>query len=269
MISITNYSTSFINESEIRYVDRPEVISLFFRHSNSVDRINHGRQFELALKKKWVTHDCYFRLTSTFIGQAVTDSKHLMVLHRLFPLSVRKRFATIGGDDRSIPLKSYAGTLAAQLLHRADIVEEEERMDRRKRTILGSDVLSSDVETESIDDTSSHEEDVMGITFVSALGRRFEGCTKIRAFTDGNGSNHTIAKFPIIQTGQAMKRRARVQPCWECGKETTLFCVECKKPFCHSFGSHGHGRKCFQDHIPTRSCDRLSSSSSSDSSTAL
>jgi len=99
---------------------------LFFKHSNSVDRINHGRQFELALEKKWVTQDCYFRLMSTFYGLGVTDSKHFMVLHKLFPLSIRKRYAEAGGDERSIPLKSYAGTLSAQLLKRADIAEEAE-----------------------------------------------------------------------------------------------------------------------------------------------
>ena len=174
MVYITNYSICFTNKSEIRYVDRPEVISFFFRHFNSVDRNNHGRQFELALEKKWVTQDCYFRLTSTFYGQGVTDSKHLMVLHSLFPLSVCKRFADIGGDERSIPLKSYAGNLAAQLLERADIVEEEERM-VRKRTILGLETsVSSEAETESIDDTSFDEDDVKGITYVSALGRQFE-----------------------------------------------------------------------------------------------
>ena len=131
----------------------------------------------------------------------------------------------------------------------------------RKRTLLGLDTSSSsEAETESIDDTSFDEDDVVkGITYVSPLGRRFEGCTLIQTIVDGNGNSHAMAKFPVIQTGRSMKKRARVQPCAECGKETTLFCVDCNKPFCHSFGSHGHGRKCFHDHIPTRSSDRLSS----------
>ena len=157
-------------------------------------------------------------------------------------------------------MKSYAGTLAAQLLKRADIVDEEERMVAKQTILELESTSSSEADSESIDDTTLDEDDVIkGVTYVSPLGRRFEGCTIIQAITDGNGNNHSMAKFPVVQTGQNMKKRARVQPCADCSKETTLFCVECNKPFCHSFSSHGHKRKCFYDHIPTCSCDRLSS----------
>ena len=251
---------------EIRNVDRPEVISLFFRHSNSVYRNNHDRQFELALEKKWVTQDCYFRLTTTLYGLSVTDSKYLMTLHNLFPLSVRKRCADAGGDAWSIPLKSYAGTLAAQLLKRAELEEEMERsVNKRLHSQLDRSWSSDTTETFTKSLYAESSEDSMPpiqeITFVSHLGRKFEGCIVLDKFTDGNGDIHRLAKFPIAVSGKKMKRRSRVQPCSVCGKETTMFCVDCNKPFCHSLGDNGHGRECFRQHIPTRSCSRLSTHS--------
>jgi len=130
-----------------------------------------------------------------------------------------------------------------------------------KRPFALINSFSSGAETESVIDDSidEDEDDKYGVLYVSPLGRRFEGCTIIDQFQDGNGNVHRMAKFPVVQTGKNMKKRARVQPCKDCGRETTVFCVECNKPFCHSYGNHGHGRTCFHQHIPTHSCARLSS----------
>ena len=43
-IVITNYT-------EIRYAERPDIISNFFWDSNCVDSANHPRQYELVMKK--------------------------------------------------------------------------------------------------------------------------------------------------------------------------------------------------------------------------
>lgn len=270
IVLYSKYSFVSLSITEIRQVDRPEVISLFFQHSNSVDRNNHDRQFELALEKKWITQDCYFRLTTTMYGLGVTDSKYLMCLHNLFPLSLRKRYADNGGDARSIPLKTYAGTLSAQLLKRAEIEDEKERMSRKRmhsqlETSVSSVSWSSDTtETfvgQSVDDDSSSDGckvPTSEVTYVSSLGRKFEKCIVLDKFVDGNGQVHHLAKFPVAVSGKNKKRRTKVQPCNACGKECTMFCVQCNKPFCHSFGSHGHGRRCFDGHIPKRSSTRLS-----------
>ena len=55
------FTDSFCNVC-VRLVDRPEVISDFFQAANVIDTANHVRQYELALEKKWCTHDPYFRL---------------------------------------------------------------------------------------------------------------------------------------------------------------------------------------------------------------
>ncbi len=54
----------------VREVDRPDMISEFFKHSNTIDKHNQSRQSELALEKRWLTHDPYFRLLTTLIGTA-------------------------------------------------------------------------------------------------------------------------------------------------------------------------------------------------------
>ena len=60
MNNCSNHTVLFVIHTEIRNVDRPQVISNFFCDSNCVDSNYHARQFELALEKKWVTHDCFF-----------------------------------------------------------------------------------------------------------------------------------------------------------------------------------------------------------------
>ena len=56
-----------------RDIARPEVISTYFKYCNVVDLHNQARQCDLALEKKWVTQDGYFRLYTTMIGMNVVD----------------------------------------------------------------------------------------------------------------------------------------------------------------------------------------------------
>ena len=62
------HNAFFLFSQEIRHVERPEVISDFYRDSNSVDKHNHARQSSLALEKKWLTQNCFFQLLTTIIG---------------------------------------------------------------------------------------------------------------------------------------------------------------------------------------------------------
>jgi hypothetical protein len=61
-----------------RHVARPQVISTYFKYSNCVDLHNQVRQHSLALEKKWITQDCYFRLYTTHIGMNLTDTWKIM-----------------------------------------------------------------------------------------------------------------------------------------------------------------------------------------------
>ena len=51
LLNQTNHSFIILYSfTEVRYVERPDVISNFFRYSNCVDSANHARQYELAMK---------------------------------------------------------------------------------------------------------------------------------------------------------------------------------------------------------------------------
>ena len=58
----------------VRHVARPSIVSHYFNYSNCVDVHNQGRQFDLALEKKWVTMNPYFRLWVTILGMTVVDT---------------------------------------------------------------------------------------------------------------------------------------------------------------------------------------------------
>ena len=55
----------------IRDVDRPDIISRFFESSNMIDKHNQAHQAELALEKRWLTQNPYFRLHTTIIGMFI------------------------------------------------------------------------------------------------------------------------------------------------------------------------------------------------------
>ena len=47
-----------------RHVLRPHVIAMYFKYSNCVDVHNQAHQFDLALEKKWLTMNLYFRIVA-------------------------------------------------------------------------------------------------------------------------------------------------------------------------------------------------------------
>jgi hypothetical protein len=55
-------------------VEHPDIISNFFEGSNSIDKHNQSRQFDIALEKTWLTQDPYFRLATTLIGMNVVGT---------------------------------------------------------------------------------------------------------------------------------------------------------------------------------------------------
>jgi hypothetical protein len=80
-----------------RSVPRPAVISNYFNDSNVIDTHNQACQFKLALEKRWVTQDCFFRVTTTLIGMTVTDCWRAYK-HALKPITI-KEFADCLAHD--------------------------------------------------------------------------------------------------------------------------------------------------------------------------
>ena len=210
-----------------------------------------------------MTQNCYFRLTTTLLGLNVTDTWLLMHFHRLFPFTVRQQYSD--SADRMVPIKAFVGYLSAQLMKKADVLDEQERMKMKrvsKQLVMmsseDSDMSDMTTVTETTDDKDKLED--FRFAYTRPSGHVIVGCSPVEIYRDGNGMTHTLAKFPVVQTGKRKKKRSRVQSCIECGKETTYFCYECKTVFCYVSPSnpHGHGRKCFCNHIPTCTSSRIS-----------
>mmetsp|Transcript_6315 Transcript_6315/g.13830 ORF Transcript_6315/g.13830 Transcript_6315/m.13830 type:complete len:115 (-) Transcript_6315:133-477(-) len=64
-------------------VERPTLVSQYFKDSPKVDNHNQTRQHELALEEEWQTQDCWFRLLTTLFGICVTDTKKAAEAHLL------------------------------------------------------------------------------------------------------------------------------------------------------------------------------------------
>jgi hypothetical protein len=86
-----------------RRVQRPDVISKYFGDSNVIDSHNQARQGVLKLEKRWITHDCWFRIDTTIIAMTVTDCWR--AFKHAFADSANKKNA-------EMPIKVFADYLA-------------------------------------------------------------------------------------------------------------------------------------------------------------
>ena len=108
------YEIKFTNSHRnvhVRLVDHPAIILEFFEVSNTVDKHNHARQYELALEKKWETRDPFFQLTSTIIGVTYINIWKLSLHHILFSKLQQKYNA-----EQNITVDVFAGILTKQIL---------------------------------------------------------------------------------------------------------------------------------------------------------
>jgi hypothetical protein len=103
------YRAQFADDCEnllSRPVDRPEIISTYFKKSNGVDKHNQAHQFELRLKKHWRMQNAWFRLVTTIIDIYVTDA--WKGYQYAFCLSKK---------DEELPVCDFADRLAYELIH--------------------------------------------------------------------------------------------------------------------------------------------------------
>ena len=70
---IARYNDKLRNVRQ-REVERPAIISEYFKHSMAVDAHNQARQGILKLEKRWVVQSCWMRLNTTLLGMIVTDA---------------------------------------------------------------------------------------------------------------------------------------------------------------------------------------------------
>jgi hypothetical protein len=97
-----------------RNVQRPAVISEYFGDSNVIDSHNQARQYELALEKRWIVKDDYFRIDTTVIGMTVTDCwrayKHMMPPKRGEHITIKEFADGMAYDCIYNPYSTVAGS---------------------------------------------------------------------------------------------------------------------------------------------------------------
>jgi len=94
----------------VRHVARPDIVSNYFKFSNCVDLHNQSRQFDLALEKRWVTQDPYFRLYTTMVGMTAIDAWKISRLQ----------------EQNNLTIKEYSDILAADMIDAAKKLKEKE-----------------------------------------------------------------------------------------------------------------------------------------------
>ena len=232
----TPYEMKFADEDgnvHVREVDRPDVISKFFKDSNNVDKHNQSRQSDLALEKKWITDDCWFHLATTYLGIGVTDTWKLAGLHNLL---ARHKETTI---------TTFSGILSKQLINYAKKAELMDQMNipisTRSRVSAVSAVssLSSDGVREGAreggEEQEGNDNELDYIEQRSKWAHLADGECMMK-LEDANGVIHRMFKFPQT-TGLSGKKYRKGRRCYmdDCENQTVYFCNICG-PRCHKEG---------------------------------
>jgi hypothetical protein len=214
----------------VRKVQRPTIISTFVNDSNCVDSHNHVRQYELALKKKWLTHDPFFCLHSTLTGMTIADVWKLASFHKLISNAKDEEGKTV------ISIKKFSGNLARQLINIAVRLPSLENVMASPSSISSVGTQSSPASSETSDDGGYY----CGI------------------YIDVKGVFHRPKLLPLT-TQKSGKKHRRERHCQWCKEKhglhecTIWICNECNKLFCMPTGKNG-GRNCSALHV--RNCGR-------------
>jgi hypothetical protein len=192
----------------VRFVDRPEIISKFFERSNMIDRHNHVRQSELALEKRWLTQNPYFRLHTSIVGFNVVDKlaeHHNIINHRLC------------SQEYKMTMTKFAGVLANQLIKNVDrllsiyspISQEVRRLMNEPETIIATKDSSCSSTTTTSTITTTEQLQI-----------------SLRQLEDTNGIIHHQIKYKI-GTGCTGKRQTKARPCAICLKKNNIRRLVC------------------------------------------
>jgi len=95
-----------------REVERPDIISQYFKKSNVIDKHNQLRQGILKLKKAWIMRCAWFCINTTGLGMTVTDA---------FLLVTRSEMKVFKG----LTIREFAGMMAWDLFYNIISVMKE------------------------------------------------------------------------------------------------------------------------------------------------
>ena len=217
----------------VRLVERPDIISNFFEDSNSIDKHNQSRQFDLALEKCWLTQDPFFRLATTLIGMNVVDTWKLAHYHKLLNAPGTK-------EESKVTIKTFAGMLCHQFATNTSAFISAPSHPRLLAEIsLGA--TNSSPSTLEISDltTADNKENVHH---------------PIRTLKDNNGLLHHQAQYPVGVSKKG-KRRSMTRECKLCkeagGKKHLVgfYCLTCGESAAYCCPNSYSDRDCFSVHV--------------------
>lgn len=177
---------------------RPDVISRYFKVSDKIDNHNKSRQSDLGLERLWLTKNCWFRLSTTFLGIVAVDTWH----------SIRHHAAGLAYTD--MPIKKFAKCLVFDLWNKP----WDTTRSRPLQLTCDYDVRPTVDEPRAMHSTS---------------------CTQVGQFSSNDlywrdiCVQHTISKTKRYESGRKRERIRRA--CTYCGNR--VMC-ECTHPACMS-----------------------------------
>jgi hypothetical protein len=171
-----------------RFIDLPDVVSMFFASSNVIDTHNQLRQDLLQHEKKWLTKNPFCRLTTTLIGFNVTDTFLLASHHNVINLND----AT---GSQKLSIRQFTIMLAFQLiLHTKKLGGTQ-----LHRFLPEDDILPvvSIVAPQSKSDIS----DLSSPDFASLSEKEI-----VRNLQDANGRTHYLIKYDVTKDPSGRSR---------------------------------------------------------------
>ena len=200
---------------------RPQVVSNYFKYCNVVDLHNQARQFDLALEKKWVTQNGYFRLYTTMLGMAVTD------LWKTMSKSFYK-------SNRQYTITKFADILARDMVEYAQQLEEQEDIDE-----LGISEVVDSTASSTLNPVTQSTSNDSGDTAISSVT-----CTIGKKCFGVHEESSLVHTPELLPTG----KQVRCIWCSRVGlieRKTTMRCKQCKRGFCRD----KNGTSCWSAHV--------------------
>jgi hypothetical protein len=242
------YRARFVDDNRnlvARPVERPEVLSNYFKQSNCVDKHNHARQYELRLEKLWKTNNCWFRIVTTIIGIVVTDC-----------WKAYKYSCNDPKKDSEYTICEFADSLAFELVHNkfcngqqvaptlSPLVEKQKEQEYEENTLptqqsssLGPGSCQRILELDNANSVVSPLTSDRTYSTVSQIARSDQ-------LWDTLMTSHIHERNDAIDCEGKIRRRK----CINCRKKTQWYCVKCKVFVCPDMQGQRE-YKCFKRHI--------------------
>jgi hypothetical protein len=268
----TPYEMKFHNDEgniQIYHVDRPDIVSFYYKNANANDVLNHLRQGCLKLEKKWQTKSAYFRLETTRLGICVVDAFSLASHHCLFDKRVSNQLVGRQGDYWTT--QRFSGIVAKQLIVLANRLHEHglEMEYTMKRQLKYDGDSDSDEERNDSNggglgvarrQESRSSSKKMKITYEDEkkvpmekkpiMANKLNKAFVERSYIDCKSTLHSVIKNPnrgYDKRGWYFSRR-NVCDRLRCTNTTIYLCKECNLFLCWS-SKGGAQDSCFIQHI--------------------